>query len=135
MVSLPDGLCGQVVERAGIRVGVLIEQLAPCAGFAQQTVAPALRPLEALQLRIMLPFAGLERRQHWLRIDASHELADVLPLPELRTVGGQALQVFERRGEPLRQLERVDVLLLELRQLHAKILQLGRLALARALAR
>ena len=72
--------------------------------------------------------------EHRLRIDVAHQLADILPLTDLRPVGGQPPQVAQRDEQIIRQAQGLDFLVRKSRQLHAQFLQGSGLALAGALA-
>ena len=79
-------------------------------GLRQQPVAPALDMLEVPDFRVVTLLALGEFREHRLRIDIAHQFADILPLPNLRAVGGQALQIAQGHKQLVRQIQRLDLL-------------------------
>jgi hypothetical protein len=58
-----------------------------------------------------------------LRVDAAHQLADVLALPYLRAMGRQAAQVPQGHKKGVRQAQGLDFLVRKGRQLDAQLLQ------------
>jgi hypothetical protein len=85
-------------------------------------------------LQIVALFALRELGKHGFRIDIPHQLADILPLPDLRSVRGQTAQVAQCNEQVVRQVERLDLLVGKGREFHAQLLQGCGVAFARALA-
>ena len=100
--------------------------LEPGVRFRQQPIPPTLDLLEMPNFQIVALLALGQLGKHRLRVDVAHQLADILPLPDLGSVRGQPAQVAQCDEQVFRQVQRLDFLIGKRRQLHAQFLQAKR---------
>ena len=131
----PFSLFQQSEQSRLVDFGVCLLQFLDAGGrFRQEAIAPALDLLKMANFHIVALFTLGKFREHWLRVDATHQFADILSLPYLGAMRGQAAQVPKGHEKAVRQAQGLDFLVGERRQLDAEFLQRGGLALAGALA-
>src|SRR5882672_5539818 len=90
----------------------------------EQFLAPALDPVNPRGLFGRNPVPDLELLADRLRVDRTHELADVLQLAPPRLVLGDAPRLLDRLEQVFRQRDRRELLRVEPDQAFAERLQL-----------
>ena len=94
-----------------VRLRVLPQQFVESGlRLGQQPIAPALDFLEMPNLEIMALLALGQLGEHRLRVDIAHQFADILALPDLRSVRGQTAQITQCNEKIVRQVQRFDLL-------------------------